>query len=366
MTLLMHFHNFLVSVPIHSWGVRLEREPEPVSDIFRNLALIFGKDPVKTPFDILHNENTSTRRRSRNRTYDMPSIQSMSRRETVASGNNRDNGNNANDVDGDSGRCGSLPRTDIIIRDSFSTKPRRIFYSTFKMFRGLTKKFQEQFRLPKFPKEPIEENSLPFNIGSNVSIKNYNKYLENRELSGYKLEYNNGNVFIIDMCTQEHEDVVAPNSNEIADPPIIVSGQPLHPSPNADGLRIAPDIAVRPNKTYVPRPPNPGPLNIGPPPSDTRGNPHARIVCEVAVSQSYRGLKNKCELWMSQQYVRCVLGIKLYDLRTTRNTHGQYNRSMKAKLWRQGMPTRKVMLNCLEILFILFFSIFIICFFLKK
>ena len=43
----------------------------------------------------------------------------------------------------------------------------------------------------------------------------------------------------------------------------------VHPSPNADGLRIAPDIAVRPNKIYVPRPPNPGPLNIGPPPSDT-------------------------------------------------------------------------------------------------
>ncbi|CAJ0634005.1 314_t:CDS:2 [Entrophospora sp. SA101] len=217
------------------------------------------------------------------------------------------------------------------------------------MFRDLTKKLQEQFRLPKFPKEPIEENSLPFKIGSNISIKNYNKFLESRELSGYKLEYNNGNVFIIDMCTQEHEYVVAllqdyfkiPNGGVIIDPPIIVLGQPLHPSPNADGLRIAPDIAVLPNEAYVPRPPNSGPLNLGPPPSDTRGNPHARIVCEVAVSQSYRGLKNKCELWMSQQYVRCVLGIKLYDLQTTRNTHGQFNRSMKAKLWRQGLQTRK-------------------------
>ncbi|RIB08157.1 hypothetical protein C2G38_2147216 [Gigaspora rosea] len=217
------------------------------------------------------------------------------------------------------------------------------------MFRDLIKKLQEQFQLPKFPKEPIEENSLPFKIGSNISIKNYNKFLESREPSGYKFEYNNGNVFIIDMCTEVHEAVVAllqeyfriPNGGVIINPPIVVRGQSLHPSPNADGLRIAPDIAVRPNKTYVPRPPNPGPLNIGPPPSDTMGNPHARIVCEVAVSQSYRGLKNKCELWMSQQYVRCVLGIKLYDLRTTRNTHGQFNRSMKAKLWRQGMPTRK-------------------------
>ncbi|RIB10177.1 hypothetical protein C2G38_2043702 [Gigaspora rosea] len=161
------------------------------------------------------------------------------------------------------------------------------------MFRDLTKKLQERFRHPKFPKEPIEENRY-FNV---------------------------------------------PNGNEFADPPIIVSGQSLLPSPNADGLSIVPDTAVHPNKTYVPIPPNPG---LGPPPSDTRWkNSHARIVCEVAVSQSYRGLKKKCELWMRQQYVRCALGIKLYDLRTTRNTHGQFNRSMKAKLWRQGMPTRK-------------------------
>ncbi|CAG8604329.1 1894_t:CDS:2, partial [Paraglomus brasilianum] len=172
------------------------------------------------------------------------------------------------------------------------------------MFRDLTKKLQEQFRLPKFPKEPIEENSLPFKIGSNISIKNYNKFLESRELSGYKLEYNNGNVFIIDMCTQEHEGVVVllqdyfkiPNGGVIINPPIIVSGQPLHPSPNAN---IAPNVAVYPDEAYIPRPPNTG---LGHPPSDTRGNSHARIVCEVAVSQSYRGLKNKCKLWMSQQY----------------------------------------------------------------
>ncbi|KAF0551480.1 hypothetical protein F8M41_023419 [Gigaspora margarita] len=170
------------------------------------------------------------------------------------------------------------------------------------MFHDLIKKFREQFRLPTFPKKPIEENSLPIKIGSNVSIKNYNKFIESRELSGYKLEYNNGNVCIIDMCTREHEDVVKllqdyfkiPNGGVIFDEPLIVLGQPLHPSPIADGLKIAPDVAVHPNKTYVPRPPNPGPLNIGPPPSDTTGNPHARIICEVAVSQSYRGLKNKC------------------------------------------------------------------------
>ncbi|CAG8790634.1 27398_t:CDS:2, partial [Gigaspora margarita] len=81
----------------------LPKDPEEKRNL--EFSSHFWERP-ETPFDILHNENTSTRRRSRNRTYDMPSIQSMSRRETVASGNNRDNGNNANDVDGDSGRCG--------------------------------------------------------------------------------------------------------------------------------------------------------------------------------------------------------------------------------------------------------------------
>ena len=51
--------------------------------------------------------------------------------------------------------------------------------------------------------------SLPFKIGSNISIKNYNKFLESHKPSGYKFEYNNGNVFIIDMCTEVHEAVVA-------------------------------------------------------------------------------------------------------------------------------------------------------------
>ncbi|CAG8522456.1 5071_t:CDS:2 [Diversispora eburnea] len=44
----------------------------------------------------------------------------------------------------------------------------------------------------------------------------------------------------------------------------------FHPSPNADGLEIALNVAVHPNETYVPRPPDPGPLKLGPLPSDTR------------------------------------------------------------------------------------------------
>ena len=76
--------------------------------------------------------------------------------------------------------------------------------------------------------------SLPFKIGSNISIKNYNKFLESRKPSGYKFEYNNGNVFIIDMCMSERAAVVAllqdyfkiPNGGVIINPPIVVRGQP--------------------------------------------------------------------------------------------------------------------------------------------
>ncbi|RHZ54771.1 hypothetical protein Glove_423g80 [Diversispora epigaea] len=214
------------------------------------------------------------------------------------------------------------------------------------MFHKVSKKIQKKFRHPKLPKEPLEENRLPFKIGSNISIKNYNKFLESQESSGYKFEYNDGEVFIEDMSTPDHEYVVAllqdyfkiPNENVIIDPPIDVMGSPSHPSPNANGLVIEPDIAVYPSETYVPTP-NSGPTYLGPPPSDTGGNPHARIICEIAVSQKILSLERKCTLWMMQQYVRCVLGIKLYDSRTTRNAHGKFNRSMEAKLWRQGMPT---------------------------
>ena len=46
--------------------------------------------------------------------------------------------------------------------------------------------------------------SLPYKIGSNISIKEYNKFLVRQESSGYKYQRkNNGDVFIIDMCDPE-------------------------------------------------------------------------------------------------------------------------------------------------------------------
>ena len=60
-----------------------------------------------------------------------------------------------------------------------------------------------------------------------------------------------------------------------------------------------------------------------------QGNPHARIICEVSVSQGAADLKTKCRLWKRQTYVRSILGIKLYDPLATRNAQGYRNRAMK-------------------------------------
>ena len=76
--------------------------------------------------------------------------------------------------------------------------------------------------------------SLPFKIGSNISIKKYNKFLESHESSGYKLEYNDGDVIIIEMRTAVHASIITllqdyfkiPNGGVIIDPPICVVGQP--------------------------------------------------------------------------------------------------------------------------------------------
>ncbi|CAG8460786.1 5130_t:CDS:2, partial [Paraglomus brasilianum] len=106
-----------------------------------------------------------------------------------------------------------------------------------------------------------------------------------------------------------------------------------HESPSRDGSRIMPDLAVQPHPLFVPPPPVPHP---GPPPSDTRGNPYSRIMVEVAVGQTSSDLKEKCRKWKREPYVRAILGIKLYEIKNTRNAQGYRDRAMKAILWRQG------------------------------
>ena len=84
------------------------------------------------------------------------------------------------------------------------------------------------------------ECSLPLHIGSKVTIKNYNTFLNNHGSEGYKFYFElntdnkTGSVYIIGMATKVHEVVVnllqkffeAPNRGVIYDSPILVAGQP--------------------------------------------------------------------------------------------------------------------------------------------
>ena len=48
------------------------------------------------------------------------------------------------------------------------------------------------------------------------------------------------------------------------------------------------------------------------------------------MGQSSRNLNIKCRLWKREEYVQDVLGIKLYDVKTTRNNpQGMLDRAMK-------------------------------------
>ncbi|CAG8676683.1 4724_t:CDS:2 [Funneliformis caledonium] len=188
----------------------------------------------------------------------------------------------------------------------------------------------------QLPKEPLDESCLPCPIASNISLQQYNSFVESKEISGYKLDYKKGTVYMVEMCSTEHEAVVEIIGDAFRDlcpraaygsrnnAPIQILGQPLHDAP--DGTRRAPDLAVYPHPTFVPDPPVPHP---GPPPGDRRGNPYARVMLEVAVTQSYSDLKDKCRLWKRQSYVRSVLGIKLYNALATRDAAGRRERAMK-------------------------------------
>ncbi|RUP49257.1 hypothetical protein BC936DRAFT_142937 [Jimgerdemannia flammicorona] len=105
--------------------------------------------------------------------------------------------------------------------------------------------------------------------------------------------------------------------------------------PGGSGILVAPDIAVVPLCDLVQGPTMPYP---GPPPGDIDGNPHARVICEVALHQDTQDWELKCQNWLRQQYVRYVFGIKIHGMRDAQNAQGQNHRSMTAKLWRQGAP----------------------------
>ncbi|CAG8771464.1 406_t:CDS:2, partial [Funneliformis caledonium] len=60
----------------------------------------------------------------------------------------------------------------------------------------------------QLPKEQLDESSLPFPIASNISLQRYNSFVESKEISGYKLDYKKGTVYIVEMTSTEHEAVV--------------------------------------------------------------------------------------------------------------------------------------------------------------
>ncbi|CAG8843199.1 31546_t:CDS:2, partial [Gigaspora margarita] len=92
----------------------------------------------------------------------------------------------------------------------------------------------------KLPKKMLPESSLPLKIGSNITIKDYNTFLNIHGSSGYKFQFElnrdnkTGNVYIIGMALTVHERVVSrlqacfrvPNGGVVDDPPIYVDGQP--------------------------------------------------------------------------------------------------------------------------------------------
>ncbi|CAG8607133.1 13380_t:CDS:2 [Funneliformis caledonium] len=216
-------------------------------------------------------------------------------------------------------------------------------------------------------KDSFEERILPIQIGWNLSVEKIDTFFERQDTRGYKFDIDSkGNIFIVEMEKAEHASVVGllqkyfevPNGGIIINPPIDVLGASAHYKPRGRGKPSAPDIAIYPSLSIIPKPPTPAPppqfgLRIlrAPripsrhreiPPVDKTGRPHARIMCEVAVSQKYdgpRGWNAKCCRWMRQQYVRCVFGIKIYNKSSTRNANGQFDRCMIARLWtRQVTP----------------------------
>src|SRR5438094_5594186 len=76
--------------------------------------------------------------------------------------------------------------------------------------------------------------SLPFQIGKNVSVKEYNTFLGLNESSGYKFKWENKNVYIIDLAYTDRVAVISllgryfqlPNGGVIYNPPINVLGRP--------------------------------------------------------------------------------------------------------------------------------------------
>ncbi|CAG8536460.1 12750_t:CDS:2 [Dentiscutata heterogama] len=108
-------------------------------------------------------------------------------------------------------------------------------------------------RHPKLPDFHLADESLPFQIGKKISVKEYNDFLDRNKSSGYKFHFDKKNVYIIEIAYTPHEDVISylqdcfkePN-NRLKLGPIIVSGQPSQP-----GGVLSSNITLAGNGIYV-------------------------------------------------------------------------------------------------------------------
>ncbi|CAG8467800.1 7258_t:CDS:2 [Paraglomus brasilianum] len=95
------------------------------------------------------------------------------------------------------------------------------------------------------------EDSLPLQIGSGVSAKIYNNFIERQEAPGYKFELaRDGKLFKVDMALEVHEEVVMRLSH------FFHQANGVHYNPTSRKMKkIAPDLSIRPNKVHVQAPP---------------------------------------------------------------------------------------------------------------
>ncbi|KAF0561630.1 hypothetical protein F8M41_022544 [Gigaspora margarita] len=106
---------------------------------------------------------------------------------------------------------------------------------------------------------------------------------------------------------------------------INIQSNEIHYNPDGSGVKIFPDIAIKPNKSHVPDPTVPIQVLL-------QGYSHARIVVEIANLQFTDSLTTKYRLWLQETYVRYVLGIKLHTPKDTMDSQEKWLRAMIARL----------------------------------
>src|SRR5437764_10018922 len=132
-------------------------------------------------------------------------------------------------------------------------------------------------------------DSLPIQIGWNLSVEKIDTFFERHDTCGYKFDIDSkGNIFIVEMIKAEHGSVVrqlknyfnVPNGGVVDDPPIDVLGAvgkknsfgllrrvirfiicsnsiTVHYKPRGRGKPSVPDIAIYPSLNIIPKPPVP-------------------------------------------------------------------------------------------------------------